>query len=75
MVEAFLNGDTKKAANLQLLTKPITDAVFMEVNPIPIKAAMNLMGMSVGSLRMPLIEMSEPGQVLLKEEMKKIGLL
>lgn len=75
MVMAFLNGDIKKAAGLQLLTKPLIDSLFMEVNPIPVKTALNLMGMNVGSLRLPLIDMSEKGKAVLENEMKILGLI
>ncbi len=75
MVMAFLNGDIKKAAELQLLAKPLIDSLFIEVNPIPVKTALNLMGMNVGSLRLPLIDMSEKGKVVLETEMKNLGLI
>jgi len=75
MVMAFLNGDVKKAAELQLLAKPLIDSLFIEVNPIPVKTALNLMGMNVGSLRLPLIDMSEKGKVVLVAEMKNLGLI
>ena len=75
MVMAFLNGDIKKAAKLQLLAKPLIDSLFIEINPIPVKTALNLMDMNVGSLRLPLIDMSEKGKVVLENEMKKFGLI
>lgn len=75
MVMSFLNGDTKKAMEMQLKCSVLVDALFSEVNPIPVKKAMNLMGMNVGSLRGPLEEMSEGAAKVLEAEMKKFGLL
>ena len=53
---------------------PLIKALFSEVNPIPVKKAMNLMGMEVGSLRLPLTEMEEEHAKKLAEEMKKAGI-
>ena len=50
-------------------------ALFCEVNPIPVKKALNLMGMEVGPMRMPLTEMEEAHAKVLYEEMKKVGLV
>ncbi|MCQ2536099.1 MAG: 4-hydroxy-tetrahydrodipicolinate synthase [Lachnospiraceae bacterium] len=75
MVMSFLNGDTKKAMDMQLKCSALVDALFSEVNPIPVKKAMNLMGMNVGSLRAPLEDMSEGAAKVLEAEMKKFGLL
>lgn len=74
MVESFLNGDVKKSQELQLRYFALIKALFSEVNPIPVKKAMNLMGMEVGSLRLPLTEMEEEHAVKLAEEMKKAGI-
>ena len=60
---------------LQLKYLPLIDALFSEVNPIPVKKAINLMGMNVGNLRMPLTEMSKEKAAVLEAEMKKVGLL
>lgn len=67
MCMAYLNGDTDKALKLQLDTLALTNALFIETNPIPIKTAMNLMGMQVGKLRLPLCSMSEKDLDILKE--------
>lgn len=75
MVMAFLNGDTKKACEMQLKMKPLIDSVFIEVNPIPIKTAINLMGMNGGDLRAPLYEMEPENLEVLKSEMKKYNLI
>lgn len=74
MVEKYLNGDVKGSCDMQLDAMPLINALFSEVNPIPVKAAMNLMGMEVGPLRSPLTEMGEANKEKLKEEMVKFGL-
>lgn len=71
----YLEGDTKGSLELQLKYLSVIDALFKEVNPIPVKKALNLMGMDVGSLRMPLTDMSEANTAILEAEMKKAGLL
>ena len=74
MVASYLAGDTKKAMKLQREALPLVDALFSEVNPIPVKKAMNLMGMNVGSLRSPLCEMGEENAKKLAEVMKAYGI-
>ena len=74
MVAKYLNGDIKESCDMQLDAMPLINALFSEVNPIPVKAAMNLMGMEVGPLRSPLTEMEEANKEKLKEEMVKFGL-
>ena len=54
---------------------PLIHSLFMEVNPIPVKAGMNLQGKAVGGLRLPLTEMEEAHQEVLKEEMRRYGIL
>lgn len=75
MVASFLNGDAKTSMDLQLKYFDLIGALFCEVNPIPVKKALNLMGMEVGSLRMPLTEMEEKNAERLANEMKKVGLI
>ena len=75
MVAAFLAGDAKKSMEIQLSYFDLIGALFCEVNPIPVKKAMNLMGMEVGSLRAPLTEMEEKNAARLADEMKKAGIL
>lgn len=75
MVMKFLDGDLKEAARLQLEAVPLINALFCEVNPIPVKEAMNMMGMNVGPLRMPLCDMEESNKEILKKAMKDYGLL
>lgn len=75
MVMKFFEGDLKEAARLQIEAVPLINALFCEVNPIPVKEAMNMMGMEVGPLRMPLCEMEESNKEILKKAMKDYGLL
>ena len=64
-----------EAAQLQLKYMDFIDALFLEVNPIPIKAAMNLAGYGVGSLRLPLCDMTDGPLETLRQSMLKLGLL
>ena len=75
MVMSYLEGDLEKARQMQLKSLPLVDALFSEVNPIPVKKALNLMGMQVGSLRSPLCEMGEENAKKLEQAMKDVGLL
>ena len=68
MVMSYLEGDVRKSCQLQLDALPIIDALFCEVNPIPIKVAMNLMGLNAGPLRSPLCQQMEPANI---EKLKK----
>lgn len=72
--EKFFAGDVAGSCKMQLDALPLIGKLFCEVNPIPVKKAMNLMGMEVGPLRMPLTEMTEENAAKLAEEMKKFGL-
>ena len=74
MVMKFLEGDIKDATKLQIEAIPLVNALFCEVNPIPVKTAMNMMGMEVGPLRMPLCEMEECNKEILKKAMVDYGL-
>ena len=74
MVAKFLEGDVKGATEIQLKAIPLVNALFSEVNPIPAKAALNLMGMNAGPLRMPLCEMEESNKETLAKAMKDYGL-
>jgi 4-hydroxy-tetrahydrodipicolinate synthase len=71
----FFNKELEKALKLQLNTLALNNALFIETNPIPVKTALNLMGMNVGNLRLPLCEMSDNNLDVLKNEMKKFGLI
>ena len=74
MVMKYLEGDHETALNMQLEALPLIDALFCEVNPIPVKAAMNLMGKEVGPLRAPLTVMEEAHQQKLAQAMKDFGI-
>lgn len=75
MAMAYLEGDVKKAAEMQKYYLDFINALFIETNPIPIKEAMNLVGMNVGGYRMPLCPMEEDTKAKLIETMKAIDLL
>ncbi len=75
MVAKFMEGDIEGAKELQLEYLELIDALFCEVNPIPVKAAMKLMGYAVGGLRLPLTEIEKIHQDTLKKVMEKYDLL
>ena len=75
MCDSFFKGDIETARQIQREGLPLVDALFSEVNPIPVKKALNLMGKEVGPLRSPLCEMSEANAVKLAEVMKAYGIL
>lgn len=75
MTNACLEGDYRTAAELQLKYFDLIGKLFIEVNPIPIKTAMNLMGMEVGDLRLPMCEMEPANLEKLKNSMRAVGLL
>ncbi|MEW9123931.1 MAG: 4-hydroxy-tetrahydrodipicolinate synthase [Thermotaleaceae bacterium] len=75
MVQKFLDGDVAGACAQQLAMKPLIDALFIEVNPIPVKTAVNLMGFEAGSLRPPLTEMENAHLEVLRAEMLAYGLI
>ena len=74
LVSSYLEGDVKKSRQLQLGVNGLVHALFIEVNPIPIKTAMNVLGMEVGSFRLPLTEMAATNLVVLKKELTNYGL-
>ncbi|MDO4621125.1 MAG: 4-hydroxy-tetrahydrodipicolinate synthase [Lachnospiraceae bacterium] len=75
IVDLYLSGRTKESCALQLKAIPLISALFSEVNPIPVKAALNMMGREVGPLRMPLSELEPAHKEVLKKELKAFGLL
>ncbi len=75
IVKKFLDGDTKGSLELQLKYLPLVNLLFSEVNPIPAKAACNLMGFNAGSLRSPLTEMEPEHKAALAAEMKRLGII
>lgn len=75
MCEEYFNGNVEKAKDMQLEALDLIHALFCEVNPIPVKAAMNLMGKEVGSLRAPLTEMEDANKERLRKAMQEYGIL
>ncbi len=75
LCQRFFDGDIEAARQIQRKGLPLIDALFSEVNPIPVKKALNLMGKEVGSLRAPLCEMEEANAKKLAEAMRTYGLL
>lgn len=75
MVMAFLNGDIATAQKLQLEAIDVIGALFSEVNPIPVKAAMNMLGFNAGPVRAPLTELSDKNKEALKKSLKEYGVL
>lgn len=75
IVEHYIRGNTKKSLEMQLKYLPLIHALFSEVNPIPVKKAMELMGMEVGPLRMPLTEMEPQNVKKLVEAMTAVGII
>ena len=73
--QAFFDGDTAKAAKLQCQAIELVDALFCEVNPIPVKKAVALLGYNAGPLRLPLTEMEPEHVEVLKKAMKNYGIL
>ena len=75
MSHLCLENDFAAASQLQIKYMDLLDALFCEVNPIPIKAAMNLMGMEAGPLRLPLCDISDKNLAVLRASMERMGLL
>ncbi|HHT24404.1 MAG TPA: 4-hydroxy-tetrahydrodipicolinate synthase [Clostridiaceae bacterium] len=75
MVQACLDGDFKTAGEMQVKYLPLIKAMFAEVNPVPIKSAMELLGLPAGGLRLPLTRASEATVELLRKELTALNLL
>lgn len=75
MCQAYLDGDCAKATKMQLEYLELVNNLFIEVNPIPVKTAINLMGKNAGNLRLPLVDMSEKNLETLKASLKKHNLI
>ena len=75
MTHLCLDNDFQAASRLQIEYMELIDALFTEVNPIPVKAAMNLLGMEAGALRLPLCDISEKNLRILRQAMSRTGLL
>ena len=73
--EKYFNGDVKGSAALQLKALPLIEQLFCEVNPIPVKKAVELMGLCGGTVRAPLTELEPEHTEILKREMQKFGLI
>lgn len=74
LVYKFFEGDLESSRKLQLEMKPLIDALFIEVNPVPVKTAANLLGFDVGNLRLPLAEMDSKNIEVLQRELINWGL-
>lgn len=75
MCMAYIDGDCQKATKMQLDYLELINDLFIEVNPIPVKTALNLMGKNVGNLRLPLVDMAEDTLEKLKASLKKHNLI
>ena len=73
--KAWFDGDTRKACQLQLEILPLADALFCEVNPIPVKYAMNVLGWNAGACRLPLVEPSDAHKEKIEQALAAEGLL
>lgn len=73
LVAKYFEGDIEGSRKLQLDMKPLIDSLFIEVNPIPVKTAMNLLGFDMGELRLPLVEMDDCNLSVLKKELTNYG--
>lgn len=75
MTHSYLKGDVNTALKLQLKNLELCKNLFIETNPIPVKTALNIMGMKVGSLRLPLYDMNVENEEILKTTLKKFNLI
>ena len=75
MIDAAMKGDLQKAAQLQFEATDIINALFCEVNPIPVKKALSILGLDTGVVRLPLYEMAPENAERLENSMKKYGLI
>lgn len=75
MVMEYLEGDRQRAIKLQLEAMDLVDSLFCEVNPIPVKAALNIMGFNAGGYRAPLLEPSEANYKRIEKSLKDYGLI
>ena len=73
MIKNYMDGNINDACNSQLRCLPLVESLFCEVNPIPIKTALNLLGYNYGKPRLPLVPMTDSGKEKLKKAMKDFG--
>ncbi len=73
--QLYFDGKVVESAKEQLRAIPMCDALFCEVNPIPVKAALNMMGLNAGPLRLPLTEMEDAHKAVLRKAMEEYGIL
>lgn len=73
LVAKYFEGDIESSRKLQLDMKALIDSLFIEVNPIPVKTAMNLLGFNMGELRLPLVDMEDSNLNVLKQELTNYG--
>jgi len=72
---SYLEGDTEKSRQIQMKYLDFINSLFIETNPIPIKEAMNMVGIDVGGYRMPLCPMADDTKAVLRGEMQSLGLI
>ena len=75
MLHSFFNGKINEAINIQLSSIQLVEALFSEVNPIPVKEALNIMGYNFGKPRLPLVELSNNCKIKLEKAMKDYGII
>ena len=75
MIQNYFDGNISKATDMQIQSIDLINSLFCEVNPIPVKEALNMMGYNFGIPRLPLVELSENGKNRLKNSMEKFGLI
>ena len=75
MCQSFFDGDLQTAMKIQREAQPLVSALFSEVNPIPVKKAVELMGLCGGTVRAPLTELEPEHEEQLKREMQQFGLI
>ena len=74
MCRLWLEGNTKEAAKMQLKMMDLVEKMFIDVNPIPVKNAMNMLGFDVGELKLPLVDLSDENAAKVKKSMADYGL-
>ena len=75
MIEKYEKGNIKEATKMQLDAIKLINALFCEVNPIPVKEALNMLGWNMGKPRLPLVKLSNKGKVQMEDTLKDFGLI